>query len=123
MKDLHPNDDEQQQTVYCGLFPDKTKSFIQLLNSGEFQQLLKIDATTSDGQQLVAEYFAVGDLWASKKNTNTVQAYYELLCFVKTLSAKDIVWISFWEGMHRHAAIIMTLLCANITYNTNNCYV
>jgi hypothetical protein len=24
--------------------------------------------------------------------------------------------------MHRHAAIIMTLLCANITYNTKNCY-
>jgi hypothetical protein len=91
MKDLHPNNDKQQQTVYRGLFPDKTKSFTQLLNSAEFQQLLKIDAMASDGQQLVAEYFAVEDLWASKKNTNTVQAYYKLLCLVKTLSAKDIV--------------------------------
>jgi hypothetical protein len=41
---------------------------------------------------------------------------------VKAYSKKDIIWISFWEGMHRHAAIIMTLLCANITYNTKNCY-
>jgi hypothetical protein len=65
----------------------------------------------------------VDDVWASKKETNTVQAYYELLCLVKTHSTKDSIWISFWEGMHRHAAIIMTLLCANITYNTNNCYV
>jgi hypothetical protein len=25
--------------------------------------------------------------------------------------------------MHRHAAITMSLLCADITYNTNNCYI
>jgi hypothetical protein len=25
--------------------------------------------------------------------------------------------------MHRHAAITMSLLCADITYDTNNCYV
>jgi hypothetical protein len=62
-------------------------------------------------------------VWASKKETNTVQAYYEVLCLVKTHSTKDSIWILFWEGMHRHAAIIMTLLCANISYNTNNCYV
>jgi hypothetical protein len=123
MKDLHPNDDEQRQKVYCGLFPDHTNKFPQLLQSPEFQQLIKTDATTSNGQQLVAKYFAVDDVWASKKETNTVQAYYELLCLVKTHSTNDSIWFSFREGMHRHAAIIMTLLCANISYNTNNCYV
>ncbi len=62
-------------------------------------------------------------MWASKKQTNTVQVYYELLCLVKTRSTKASIWFLFWEGMHRHAAIIMTLLCANISYNTNSCYV
>ncbi len=105
------------------MFPDHTNKFTQLLKSPEFQQLIKTDATTSNGQQLVAEYFAVDDVWASKKQTNTVQAYYELLCLVKTHSTKDSIWFLFWEEMHRHAAIIMTLLYANIFYNTNNCYV
>jgi hypothetical protein len=105
------------------LFPDHTDKFTQLLQSPEFQQLIKTDATTSNGQQLVAKYFTVDDVWASKKEKNTAQAYYELLCLVKTHITKDSIWFSFGEGMHRHAAIIMTLLCANISYNTNNCYV
>jgi hypothetical protein len=105
------------------LFPDHTNKFTQLLQSPEFLQLIKTDATLSNGQQLVAKYFAVDDVWASKKETNTVQAYYELLCLVKTHSNEDSIAVLFWEGMHRHAAIIMTLLCANISYNTNNCYV
>ena len=71
---------------------------------------------------LVAEYFGVSDMWMSGKKTNTVRGYYDLLCMVKAFSDKDIIWISFWEDMHRHAAIIMTLLCTNITYNSNNCY-
>jgi hypothetical protein len=64
MKDLHPNDDEQQQKVYRGLILDYSDRFIQLLQSPEFQQLIKADATTSNGQQLVAKYFAVDDVWA-----------------------------------------------------------
>ncbi len=75
---------------YRGLFPDHTDKFTQLLQSPEFQQLIKTDATTSNGQQLVAGYFAVDDVWASKKK-NTVQAYYELLCLVKTHSTKDSI--------------------------------
>jgi hypothetical protein len=66
MKDLYPNNDEQRQKVYCGLFPDHTDKFTQLLQSPEFQQLIKMDATTSNGQQLVAEYFAVDDVGVSK---------------------------------------------------------
>ncbi len=123
MRDLHPNKDEEQQKDYRGLFPDHTDSFTHLLESDEFQQLIKTDATTSDGQLVVAKYFAVDDEWAAKKETKTVQSYYELLYLVKTHSTKGNIWISFWEGMHRHAAIIMALLCANISYNTNNCYV
>ena len=33
------------------------------------------------------------------------------------------MWISFWEGMHRHAALIMALLNAKLSHDTNKCYV
>jgi len=68
----------------------------------------------------IALYFKVDKEWASRKETNTVQAYFDLLCLVKEQSTNDKVWILF---LHRHAAIIMTLLCADITYNTKNCYI
>ena len=123
MKHLHPNEEEQEEKSFQDLFPDDDTLFTIQLESLEFLNFLKTDATTSEGQTLVAQYFKVDDEWASKKKTNTVQAYFELLCLVKQQSTNDRVWISFWEGMHRHAAIIMTLLCADITYNTNNCYI
>ncbi len=109
MKDLHPNEDEVQHKIYRGLFPPNTNTLTQLIESHDFQQLIATDATTKDGQQKVAEYFHVSEKWAAMKETNSFQAYYELLCLVKTKSPKDSIWISFWEGMHRHAAIIMTL--------------
>jgi hypothetical protein len=70
-----------------------------------------------------SESFKVEQEWETKKQTNTLQAYFELLCQVKQASMEDIIWISFWEGMHRHAAIIMCLLSANITYDFNNCFI
>ena len=123
MKHLHPNEDEQEEKYYHDLFPDDDTLFTKQLESSEFLNFLKTDATTSEGQTLVAQYFKVDEEWASRKKTNTVQAYFDLLCLVKEQSTNDKVWISFWEGMHRHAAIIMTLLCADITYNTKNCYI
>jgi hypothetical protein len=123
MKHLHTNEDEQEEKSYHDLFPDDNTLFTKQLESPEFLNFLKIDATTSEGQILVARYFKVDETWASKKETNTVQAYFELLWLVKEQSTNDKVWISFWEGMHRHAAIIMTLLCADITYNSKNCYI
>jgi hypothetical protein len=123
MKLLHPNEDEQEENYYNDLFPDDDTLFTKQLESSEFLNFLKTDATTSEGQTLVAQYFKVDKEWASRKKTNTVQAYFDLLCLVKEQSTNDKVWISFWEGMHRHAAIIMTLLCADITYNTKNCYI
>ena len=122
MKLLHPNEDEQEENYYNDLFPDDDTLFTKQLESSEFLNFLKTDATTSEGQTLVAQYFKVDKEWASRKKTNTVQAYFDLLCLVKEQSTNDKVWISFWEGMHRHTAIIMTLLCPDITYNTKNCY-
>jgi hypothetical protein len=105
------------------MFPSADHELTTILQSDEFQQLLKTDATTSEGQYYVAKYFGVHKQWESTKQTNTLRSYCELLCLVKQTSQKDYIWISFWEGMHRHAAITMSLLRADITYNTNSCYV
>ncbi len=105
------------------MFLEREDNLAAILQSQQFQQLLKTDAITSEGQQNVAEYFEVEEQWETKKQTNTLQSYFELLCLVKQTSTKDYIWISFWEGMHRHAAITMSLLCANITYDTNNCFI
>ena len=32
---------------------------------------------------------------------------------------RDNIWISFVEGLHRHAAIIACLLCTKFDYKTN----
>jgi hypothetical protein len=123
MKDLHPDEGGLCQPYHQGIFLEKEDNLAAILQSQQFQQLLKTDATTSEGQQNVAEYFEVEEQWETKKQTNTLQSYFELLCLVKQTSTKDYIWISFWEGVHRHAAIRMSFLCANITYNTNSCYV
>jgi hypothetical protein len=38
---------------------------------------------------------------------------------VKTKSKNDKVWISFIEGLHRHAAILASLLCMKFDYSNN----
>jgi hypothetical protein len=38
---------------------------------------------------------------------------------VKTKSKNDKVWISFIECLHRHAAIIASLLCMKFAYSNN----
>jgi hypothetical protein len=73
------------------LFPDDDTLFTKQLESPEFLNFLKIDTTTSEGQTLVAQYFKVDETWASKKETNTVQAYFELLWLVKEQSTNDKV--------------------------------
>jgi hypothetical protein len=38
---------------------------------------------------------------------------------VKTKSKNDNVWISFIEGLHRHAAVLASLLCMKFDYSNN----
>jgi hypothetical protein len=33
------------------------------------------------------------------------------------------MWISFWDRMHRNVAITLSLLFADITYESTNCYI
>jgi hypothetical protein len=49
-----------------------------------------------------------------------VETYYELLLLAKTKSKNDYVWISFIEGLQRHAAILASLLCMKFDYSNNN---
>jgi hypothetical protein len=123
MKVLHPEQIDLCQHFYCGMFPEETTQLTSPLQGNQFQKLLKTDATTIDGQQYVAEYFKVIEQWESKKETNTLPSYFMLLKFVKQYSKEDHIWISFWEGMHRHVAITLSLLCADITYDSKNCYI
>ncbi len=67
MKDLHPNNEEQKHNVYRYLFPPDINSFATYLSLDEFHAFLRLDATTTEGQMLVAEYFIVGELWGSEK--------------------------------------------------------
>ncbi len=41
------------------------------------------------------------------------------LVLVKTMSKKDSVWISFIEGLHQHAAIVMCLTCSDFNLKDN----
>jgi hypothetical protein len=121
MKVLHPEQTELDRLVYHGMFLEKITQLTSHLQTEQFQKLLKTDATTINGQEYVAEYFKVSEQWKNGKETNTLPSYFKLLKLVKQHSKEDHIWISFWEGMHRHVAITLSLLCADITYDSTNC--
>ena len=50
---------------------------------------------------------------------NLASRYYYLLFLVKVQSKKDNVWISFYEGLHQHASLLITLLLAVFNTTTN----
>ena len=96
-----------------------------LVHSDEFKQLLLTDASTDDGQDFLATYYGIDD-WANikqrliiDKGVNLASRYYYLLFLVKVQSKKDNVWISFYEGLHRHASLLITLLSAVFNTTTN----
>ena len=97
------------------------------LASDDFKEILTTDATTEEGQIKVAEYFHVGNWWDSlleewadtNQNVTGFKRYYELLFLVKSRSKCDRVWLSFFEGMHRHAAIVAGLVCSKFNHSTN----
>jgi hypothetical protein len=123
MRTLHPEENIRKQIKY-GFFNNSKDTFASELKSKNFKQILKTDATTTEGQNRIAAYFQVTDEWDKiKEDSDCVQAYYDLLRIVKRHSNNDEIYISFWEGLHRHAAIIMALLCSDITYETQSCYV
>ncbi len=75
------------------------------------------DGTTKEGQDRIADYYQVGKLWEQiDKSECNYQRYFQLLWLVKINSRVNFLWVSFVEGLHTHAAIILALLCTKFDY-------
>jgi hypothetical protein len=101
------------------LFPPSS-NFYDLVQGENIKQILSIDGTTEDRQHAIAQHYSVFDKWTvSKHEGDHVDTYFEFLLLVKTKSKNNKVWISFIEGLHRHAAIFASLLRMKCDYSNN----
>ena len=80
------------------------------MRSDEFKKLLATDASTIEGQDFIAGYYGINN-WAQLEEKgekdgliqDQAGSYFYLLKSVKAKDNKDNAWISFYEGLHRHA--------------------
>jgi hypothetical protein len=101
------------------LFPPSSK-FYDLVQGEIFKQFLSINGTTEYRQHTISKHYGVLDKWkASKHEGDHDNTYFKLLLLMKKKSKNDKVWISFIEGLHRHAAIFASLLCMKFDYFNN----
>ena len=109
----------KEDTLSMSFFPPN-KDFYKNIQRENFAWLLVSDTTTDKGQETIARYYDVYDEWvALEHRDDKTKKYYNLLFLVKTKSNNDNVWVSFIEGLHRHAATIACLLCMNFNYDNN----
>ena len=102
-----------------GFFPPTLDYYNDLLQDEGFKLFLLSDGTTKEGQDRIADYYQVGNLWEQMdKSECNDQRYFQLLRLVKTNSPVDYLWVSFIEGLHRHAATILALLCRNRNHDS-----
>jgi hypothetical protein len=84
---------------------------------------LEINATTDKGMNVVAKRYGLANKWRDtikeSKEDDCATKYYKLLVLVKTTSKKDNVWISFVEGLHQHATIVIYLTCSDFDLKDN----
>jgi hypothetical protein len=94
--------------------------------SEEFQKILRTDPTTVDGEAKVVNYFDIANEWAIVKEkgkkghiTDSASNYFFLLITVKYRSDTDNIWMSFYEGIHRHTDLLLSLTSSafNLTKN------
>ena len=113
----------QEKQVTRSLFPPSDDFFPNLF-AGDYQGFLKTNTTTDEGMHTVAKHYGIEEDWNEylKKSgrENRARDYYTLLHIVKTSSKKDHLWISFIEGLHRHAALVMCLTCSSFDLVDNN---
>jgi hypothetical protein len=108
------------------LFP-KDKTLHDIIINDEFKKLLGTDATTEEGQDYIAQYYDVKTDWEALKKLgqekktipDAASAYYFLLKSVKCESKKDDVWMTFYEGLHRHSALMISLLSSTFNIKEN----
>ncbi len=72
------------------------------------------------------KYFGIAEDWATIKDkakkghiSDSASIYFYRLLTVKYRSNKDNIWMSFYEGLHRHTALLLslTLSAFNLTKN------
>jgi hypothetical protein len=122
---LNPVQDDKDH-VERGLFLVNDDLY-SILNQQKFKEILLTDRTTIDGEHDLEKYIMVEKKWdtlldkwnAEKKDVVGFERYYELFFLVKSESEVDHVWFSFFEGMHRHAAIVTGLVCSKFNHLTN----
>jgi hypothetical protein len=100
---------------------------LNIVKSEEFQEILLTDPTTLDGEEKIVKYFGLTDEWATIKVkaqqkghiSDSASSYFFLLLTVKYRSKKDNIWMSFYEGLHRHTALLLSLTSSafNLTKN------
>jgi hypothetical protein len=94
-----------------------------LLETSDLKKFLGINATTDKGMNEVAKRYGLVNEWRDtikeSKEDDYATKYYKLLVLVKITSKNDKVWISFVEGLHRHAAIVMCLTCSDFDLKGN----
>ncbi len=94
-----------------------------LLQTSDLKKVLGIKATTDEGMNEVAKRYGLVNEWRDtikeSKEDDRATKYYKIFILVKTTSKKDNLWISFVEGLHQHAAIVMCLTCSDFDLKEN----
>ena len=116
MQRLNPTQNVDDE-VYMGFFPPSADYYTDLLQDKNFKNFLMSDGTTKEGQDRIADFYQVTELWKQmEKSECNYERYFKLLQLVKMDSPADYLWVSFIEGLHRHAATILALLCTKFDY-------
>ncbi len=101
--------------VFMGFFPPTHDYYNDLLENDSFELFLMSDGTTKEGQDRISNYHQVEKIWEQMdKSKCNYQRYYQLLMLVKTESQVNFLWVSFVEGLHRHAATIYPYYAQNL---------
>jgi hypothetical protein len=116
----------EKDVLKRSLFRNDDKLLIKVM-SEEFKEILRTDPTTVDGEAKVVHYFDIADEWAKVKQqgkengkiSDCASTYHYLLLTVKCQSNKDYIWMSFYEGLHQHSALLLSLTSSafNLTKN------
>ncbi len=84
---------------------------------------METNATTREGILLVASHYDVKKFWehwlSGTDQDDYARDYFMLLKIVKIFSNNKNLWISFIEGLHQHAAIVMCLTCSTFDLEDN----
>jgi len=109
--------------VSRGVFPPTVSYYNDLFATESFTTFLATNVLEDKGMTIVAKYYNVEDEWntylAEHENDTKANKYFVLLCIVKTKSQRDSLYVSFVEGLHRHAAIILCLTCSCFDLKNN----